>query len=92
VASHDTNPVPPRAAEYEDLSTSPKKQSAKSVATRASVTLEVSQPMLSVQHVGNYLPNIGSGMHIQQSNQKSKLRNSMITSPGTTTTGVDKNS
>jgi hypothetical protein len=47
---------------------------------------------MSIQHVGNYLPNI-SAINVQSSNHKgNKLRNSMINSPATTTAGVDKNS
>lgn len=51
---------------------------------------ESSQNMMSIQHVGNYLPNI-SAVNVQSSNHKgNKLRNSMINSPATTT--VDKSS
>lgn len=49
--------------------------------------------IMSILHVGNYLPNISAGINIQSSNQKgNKLRNSMINSPATTTAGADKNS
>jgi hypothetical protein len=80
--------------EYEELNTSLKKESAKSAVVRGSSTIDVPHNIVSITHVGNYLPNISSGINIQSSNQKqqNKLRNSMINSPATTTTGVDKNS